>query len=112
MVAVAIAALCGISHNHSFYSQHWQLLLDAANPWEREHQGQSIDFNAYGPGNLILAPLLSIHDLAPKISLTLAMFLVALILSQQTEAQGTRGRDGILSAAVLFVLCPLTAFYV
>ena len=112
LAALGLTLFSGVNHDYSSYVQHWQLLLDSANPWASEHLGQPIDFNAYGPGNLALAPALSLHALAPKICLALTMFLVALMLSDESAQQGTRGRDGLLSPAFLLALCPLTAVYV
>ncbi len=112
-VAAAITTiLSGVNHDYSSYVQHWQLAMDGANPWATRHAGAPVDFNAYGPGNLVLAPLVAIHPLTPKLFLALAVFLVALVISMESTRQGTRGRDGRLSPAVLFALCPLTTVYV
>ena len=102
----------GVNHDYSSYTQHWQLVIEAVNPWAREHDGRPIDFNAYGPGNLVLAPAYGLHPIFPKLLLTAASFLIGFLLIDEAA----RHRDASLTArqmpSLVFALCPLVIIYV
>ncbi|MEL6956894.1 MAG: glycosyltransferase 87 family protein [Pseudomonadota bacterium] len=112
VLALFVAWLSGVNHDYSSYVQHWGLVLDAANPWAVEHEGEPIDFNAYGPGNLALAPAMLAGDIVPKLVLSLTALLIGLLISAEAASQGTVGRDGWLSPGLLFAASPLVAVYV
>lgn len=65
MIWLALAS--GVQHDYGPYLQQWQLVLSGSDPWATD--------NAYGPLHNVLAYLLPLGDLAPKLAIVGALLV-------------------------------------
>jgi Glycosyltransferase family 87 len=83
MVAVALGS--GVRHDYSSYLKQWDLVLQRADPWSTD--------NAYGPIHNLLAPLVQLHALAPKLVIGGALVVaLGFTLSTMTRERGLDSR--------------------
>ncbi len=76
----------GVQHDYSAYLNQWQLVLDGRDPWSTN--------NAYGPLHNVLAYLLPLGKLAPKLLMVAALVAVALVLARELWGLGKRQCSG------------------
>lgn len=79
-VMVMWSARTGIWHDYGWYLEQWELVLTGDNPWS----GIEDNGNAYGPVHNLLAFLVPLHPLAPKIFMSLCFVSVFLLLVRRT----------------------------
>ena len=74
-LAAAYSVYRGSTHDYPAYVVIWELIMDGGDPWLGSLQAR----NAYGPVNVVLAPLVLVQPLLPKIAMV-TVFLVANML--------------------------------
>lgn len=85
-LASAYSVYRGSTHDYPAYVVIWELILGGGDPWLGSLQAR----NAYGPVNVVLAPLINIDPLLPKIVM-LAVFLAVNALFAWKIAIGPSG---------------------
>ncbi len=90
----------GIQHDFGYYLHHWELVRDGLNPWMHN---ETFPPNTYGPIYNLLAYLVPVQQLLPKLVLTLA-FLIANI---SLVLQLFRNRPELSRVAAYLFLIPL-----
>jgi hypothetical protein len=80
---LVLAFRTGAQHDYVAYLRQWQLAASGGDPWSGD--------NTYGPLHLILAPLLPMGDLAPKMAIAGALLAANAMLAYRL----LRERGGI-----------------
>lgn len=85
-LAATYSVYRGSTHDYPAYVVIWELIVGGGDPWLGSLQAR----NAYGPMNVLLAPLITIDPLLPKFVM-LAVFLAANALFAWRIATGPSG---------------------
>lgn len=85
-LAVVYSLYRGSTHDYPAYVVIWELIVGGGDPWLGSLQAR----NAYGPVNVLLAPLINIDPLLPKFTM-LAVFLAVNALIAWKIARGPAG---------------------
>lgn len=104
-IMLTISIYGGIRHDELDYLLQWRLVNDGGDPWSTN--------SAYGPLHNAFAPLIRIHELAPKL-LTAALFLLANALLLQALLAARPVSEWLRTYLVVFganVLVLVTAFW-
>lgn len=75
----------GIVHDYPAYLDQWENILAGGDPWD----GSMPARNAYGPVHTIMAPLIEIHPLLPKLLMVAAFLAMNLIFIRRLSLQRT-----------------------
>jgi hypothetical protein len=104
IVALALLVLSPVQHDYIYYLEQWQLVLTGQDPWSTN--------NAYGPLHNILAWLVPIHPLAPRL-VSGAIFLAAstaLVLALNARRRAAEWSGVLLSAIGLNALVIVSVY--
>jgi hypothetical protein len=93
LAMIWIAASSGVQHDYRSYLVEWDLVLAGRDPWSTD--------NAYGPLHNLLAVLLPLGPLAPKLLIVTALLAANMLLVRALHGGGDLGsRYGIYLLAV------------
>lgn len=87
----------GVRHDYRYYLRQWQLVLNGKNPWSTD--------NAYGPLHNVLAYLLRLDQLAPKLIMSLSLVLAIALLGREHLRKSAAASNLILFLVVLPAHC-------
>lgn len=107
--SVWLCLIVGSVHDYRHYQNQWADIWMGLDPWVRMVDGNSVrNSNAYGPLNVLLAPVWAFYVMLPKVffvGLVCAVFAILLDQSRKAEVEPNTAR--IWFVALMFPMLPL-----